>query len=691
MTEPVIKTDQLSIEYRIGKNWINVVRDVSLQINPLQIHGLVGESGSGKSTLGLAMMRYLSSNARITEGTILFEGQDLVPLSDTELSAIWGSQISLVPQNALDSLNPSLTIAQQMIEATQLHLKLSRHESKQRAIEALTSVKIADPDRVMGRYPHQLSGGMQQRVMIALALSTRPRLLVLDEPTTALDVTTQAVILDLVRDLIKEEQAAALYVSHDLGTVAQLCDYVTVLYAGEIMESAPVAELFKQPLHPYTSGLLASLPSAAEGNESRLSTIDGVAPSLIERSDVCVFADRCPVAIDRCHTEKPPLESVGVQQTVRCWRWEEIASGELIPRNKPTEVFEESNPKTEYVLDSNNLDKQFGEYTVLDRLMGKQPQPVRAVEDVSLKVRGRSTFGLVGESGSGKTTLARVIVALNTANSGEIDLLGLKISLKLHERQRDELRNLRMIFQNPHDALNPYRTVGQTLSRTFRVLSEDSPSRDEIKARVVHLLESIGLTAEYYNRYPARLSGGEQQRVAIARAFAADPALIIADEPTSSLDVSVQAVILNLLKDMRVQEGASYVVISHDLEVIRYLSDWIAVMYLGQIVEQGTNEHVSKPPMHPYTEALLSAMPIPDPTRQESGIRLDGDVPSPRNKPTGCPFHTRCPRFIGSICIDEDPPIREADDGHTIRCHHTLDDLVELQSTSFSEREGRTT
>ncbi len=682
MTETVIKTDHLSIEYRIGKHWLNVIRDVSLQINRLQIHGLVGESGSGKSTLGLAMMRYLASNARIAEGEIWFGGRDLVPLAEADLSEIWGSQISLVPQNALASLNPSLTIAQQMTEVTQLHLKLSRHDSIQRAIEALTSVKLADPERVLRRYPHQLSGGMQQRVMIALALSTRPRLLVLDEPTTALDVTTQAVILELVRDLIKEEQAAALYVSHDLGTVAQLCDYVTVLYTGEVMESAPVMDLFKQPLHPYTSGLLASLPSAAEDGGSRLSTIDGVAPSLIERSHACVFADRCPVAIDRCHTEKPPLESVSGQRAVRCWRWHEIASGELIPKNRPTGEFEEANPEAEYVLDSSKLDKQFGEYNMLDRLMGQKPQSVHAVDEVSLKVRGRSTLGLVGESGSGKTTLARLIVALNTADDGDIELLGLKISLKLRKRQLDELRNLRMIFQNPHDALNPFRTVGQTLSRTFRVFSEDSPSHDEIKARVVHLLESIGLTAEYYSRYPARLSGGEKQRVAIARAFAADPALIIADEPTSSLDVSVQAVILNLLKDLRSREGASYVVISHDLEVIRYLSDWIAVMYLGQIVEQGTNEHVSMPPLHPYTEALLSAMPIPDPTRLDSGIRLDGDVPSPRNKPTGCPFHTRCPRFIGSICVDKEPPVREAEDGHTIRCHHTLEDLIEMQSTS---------
>jgi peptide/nickel transport system ATP-binding protein len=677
MTQPVIAANQLSIEYRINRQWLNVIRDVSLQIDPLQIHGLVGESGSGKSTLGLALMGYLASNARIVGGEVLFNGQDLVTLSEAELSQVWGKQIGLVPQNALDSLNPSLTIKQQMIEVTQHHLGLARDEGLARAIEALTSVKIADPEHVLRGYPHQLSGGMQQRVMIATALSTRPRLLVLDEPTTALDVTTQAVILDLVRDLIKEEQAASLYVSHDLGTIAQLCDYVTVLYAGEVMESAPVVDLFAQPLHPYTSGLLASLPSAAKGQESRLSTIEGVAPSLLKRPAGCVFADRCPVAIDRCFTEKPSLENLQTKRTVCCWRWQEIEIGSLIPRNKPSGVFGTVQSESDNILNVSNLNKQFGDHNLFDRITGRSTQFVHAVDDVSMNVCQRSTLGLVGESGSGKTTLARLIVALNTADQGDIDLMGLKISLRLRERDQQVLRNLRMIFQNPHDALNPYRTVGETLARTFEVLSEENLSRQQIKQRVIRLLESIGLTSEYVHRYPAKLSGGEKQRVAIARAFAANPALILADEPTSSLDMSVQAVILNLLKDLRARESVSYVVISHDLEVIAYLSDWIAVMYLGQIVEQGTNEQVSNVPMHPYTEALLSAMPAPDPTKKTSGIQLDGDVPSPRNRPTGCPFHTRCPRFIGSICQEEKPPVREGENGHAIRCHYTLEELVQ--------------
>jgi peptide/nickel transport system ATP-binding protein len=681
---PVIQANHVDIDYQIDKSWLSAIRDVTLRIDPLQIHGLVGESGSGKSTLGLALMRYLAGNARIAAGEILFEGDDLVLKSDEEMRHIWGSQMSLVPQNPLDSLNPSLAIGDQMVELTRLHMDLSQPEARDRAIAMLESVKIADPDTIINRYPHQLSGGMQQRVMIAMALSTRPRLLMLDEPTTALDVTTQAVILDLFRDLIHEEQAAALYVSHDLGTVAQLCDYVSVLYAGEIMESAPVNDLYARPLHPYTVGLLESLPSAAKGQESRLSTIDGVAPSLSERPAACVFADRCPVALDHCQAEKPPLEPTPDGRMVRCWRWEEIAAGDVIPRNKPQGSVTSAPPRSGHVLDASGVDKRFGEYGLLDRLLGRPPEYVHAVDTVSLKINARSTLGLVGESGSGKTTLARCIVALESANQGEMALCDVPLDLKLGRRTKDAMRNLQMIFQNPHDALNPYWTVGDTLDRTLQVLQPDDEklNRRQRKQRVNDLLEAVGLTAEYATRYPAQLSGGEKQRVAIARAFAANPALVVADEPTSSLDVSVQAVILNLLKDLRAKEGAAYLMISHDLEVISYLSDWIVVMYLGEIMEEGSNEHVYNTPSHPYTEALLSAIPLPDPTIKQGEIRLEGDIPSPRNKPTGCPFHTRCPRKIGDICEQEDPPYLDAGDGHRIRCHIPIDELTALQSSA---------
>lgn len=681
--QPVIQAKNISIDYRIGKDWLNVIRDVDLSILPVQIHGLVGESGSGKSTIALGMMRFLADNARISSGELLFEGQDIVDYSPDDLRQLWGKSIGLMPQNPLASLNPTITIGNQMIEAMVLHLGLSKSEALKEAENLLLKVKLADADRILNRYPHQLSGGMQQRVMIAMALSTRPRFLVLDEPTTALDVTTQAVILDLFRELILSEEAAALYVSHDLGTVAQLCDYVTVLYAGEVMESASVSDLYAQPLHPYTSGLLASLPRSKANNSSRLSTIDGVAPSLSERSHACVFANRCPVAIDKCHTEKPPLETIPNGRLIRCWRWQEIADGEIIPRNRPAGINETATPRENYVLEAHGLSKRFGERGLFDRLTGNEPDFVQAVDDVGMKIRERSTLGLVGESGSGKTTLARAIVALTASDSGDIELCDIPLSKDIGQRTKESMRNLQMVFQNPHDALNPYMTVGETIGRTIQVLDDTYSDKKARMKRVDELLESVGLTAEYTHRYPDQLSGGEKQRVAIARAFATNPALVVADEPTSSLDVSVQAVILNLLKDLRAKEGASYLLISHDLEVISYLADWIVVMYLGEIMEEGDTQDVYDTPSHPYTEALLSAIPLPDPTAKQGEIRLEGDIPSPRNKPTGCPFHTRCPRYIGDICKDEAPPLRDAGDGHKIRCHIPIDELITLQSQTI--------
>ncbi len=681
---PVIQATNLNIEYRIQKEWLNVICDVDLQINPLQIHGLVGESGSGKSTLGLGLMRYMAENARISSGEIWFDGKNIVDYSPAQMRQLWGKEIALMPQDPLASLNPTKTIGSQMIEAMQLHLNMSKGDSLQKAEDMLLSVKLADAEYILKRYPHQLSGGMQQRVMIAMALSTRPRLLILDEPTTALDVTTQAVILDLFRELIHSEQAAALYVSHDLGTVAQLCDYVTVLYAGKVMESASVHDLYAKPLHPYTSGLLASLPSATTGANSRLSTIDGVAPSLSERGHACVFADRCPVAIDKCFTEKPPLESIKDGRQIRCWRWEEIDSGELTPRNRPKGQLPTVEDKDNYVLEAEHISKQFGEHTLFDRLTRKEASFLKAVDNVSIKIRSSSTLGLVGESGSGKTTLARCIVALYEADSGQMELCEIPLSKDLNHRSQDALANLQMVFQNPHDALNPYQTVGQTIGRTIKILSKDNPDKKAVKEQVHNLLESVGLTTEYATRYPNQLSGGEKQRVAIARAFAANPALVVADEPTSSLDVSVQAVILNLLKDLRATKGTSYLLISHDLEIISYLADWIVVLYLGEVMEQGPNEAVYEPPWHPYTEALLSAVPLPDPLQTQGIIRLEGDIPSPSNKPSGCPFHTRCPRKIGAICEDEYPPFRETVGGHQILCHIPIDELTELQTNTLN-------
>lgn len=699
----VIAAKHLSVEYRIKKRWMNVINDVDLAIDPVEIHGLVGESGSGKSTLALGLMRFLAPNARISDGSIRFGDVDLLGLSAAELANHWGSRITMVPQSPMDSLNPSMRIGRQLTESTRRHLGLSAEAAREAAERSLATVQIADPDRVLTRYPHQLSGGMLQRVMIALALSTRPQLIVLDEPTTALDVTTQAVILNLVRSLVRDEHAAGLYVSHDLGTVAQVSDRVTVLYAGEVMESAAVSPLFHQPLHPYTIALLACLPSHADHGGTRLATIPGFAPSLAARSPACVFADRCPVATERCRTEKPPLEHTQTGRLIRCWRWREIGDGSLnvaealaagagpdasqrfagasgmASNTDAGSSLGVENPAApaEPVLQVSELSKRFGEVRTFDRLLGKQPEYVQAVDAVSLSLVPRKTLGLVGESGSGKTTMARAIVGLSPADEGEMRLLDFTLSRTLSDRRHDALQRIRMVFQNPSDALNPHYTVGETIGRTIRKLG--AVSGRPVEAAVERQLERVGLPAAYRHRLPSQLSGGEKQRVAIARAFAAEPAVVVADEPTSALDVSVQAVILNLLKDLRSSNGSSYLFISHDLEVIAYLADWIAVMYLGSVVEQGSNTRVLNAPWHPYTEALLKASPVPDPDAAAARVGLEGDVPSPRNKPSGCPFHTRCPRFIGEVCVNQTPPLRRTEDGHEIRCHHSLDALKEMQ------------
>jgi peptide/nickel transport system ATP-binding protein len=680
MSEPVLIAEHVSLEYRLGEQWVNALRDVSLSIAPLEIHGLVGESGSGKSTLALALLRYLAPNSRISSGRILLDGEDITHYTAEQMRAIWGRKAALVPQDPLAALNPSYTIGAQIAEAIEIATGLRGRAAAGRAVEMLERVRIADPAAIARRYPHQLSGGMQQRAVIAMALAAEPRLLVLDEPTTALDVTTQAAILDLVCDLVREQGAAALLVSHDLALVAQMCQRVTVLYAGEIMSSTPSEALWMQPLHPYTIGLLASRPRLMSGSETRLPVIEGVAPSLAERPRACVFAARCPVAQSICHEQKPRLERAADGALVRCHRWHEIDAGTLTLQTEPTQAAAQSEMARGYVLGAEAMVKTFGEGGVLRRGSG-----VRAVDHVSLHLRARSTLALVGESGSGKTTLARLIVGLERADGGELELLDMPLDTRLGRRGAKQLRKMQMVFQNPNDALNPYMTVGQTLARAVRRLSAEHQSEQAINDRVRELLLAVRLTEAYTARYPSELSGGEKQRVAIARAFAADPALVIADEPTSSLDVSVQGVILNLLKDLRAQKGASYLLITHDLKAVSYLADWVLVMYLGEIVEEGTTEQVFSAPSHPYTEALISAVPRLNPAMQPQRIRLDGDIPSARTVPTGCRFHTRCPRKLGAICEAQTPPWRDAGEDHFIRCHIPVEELRALQSEKAAQ------
>ncbi len=681
----VLRVENLDISYEVEGRWVEAVREFEIAIAAGQIVGLVGESGSGKSTAARGIMNYLPPNGRIEAGgRVELLGEELIGRSVGAMRAVWGERMSLIPQNPKEALNPSIRVGEQVAEVVRRHAGLAMRESRSAVEQAFARVNLPDPAAMMDRYPHEISGGQQQRVMFAMGLITQPQLLILDEPTTSLDVTTEAVILDLVRNLIAEEDTAALYVTHNLGVVAQLCERVTVLYAGEIMEDAAVTELFARPLNPYTIGLLNSIPRLGQTKrDQQLQTIHGRPPSLSELPQGCVFEPRCPLAVEICKT-KPPLEAPGAGRLVRCHRWREIAEGQF---DRDTLFAAEGGPVVEDdlaeqrdpLLTVDHLTKYFDERrSVGEVLRGAPPRPVRAVEGVNLAVRKGRTYGLVGESGSGKTTLARVIIGLTDRTSGEIKLLGADVEGDVRRRDKDTLARLQMVFQNPQDTLNPYLTVGQAIRRPLMKLR--GLRRDAADREVARLLKAVNLRPEYARRYPNELSGGEKQRVAIARAFASDPALILCDEPVTSLDVSVQAAVLNLLAGLQAENETSYLFISHDLAVVGYLADYLAVMYLGHLMEVGYAADMFEPPLHPYTEALISAIPVADPARREESVRLEGAVPSPRDVPTGCPFHTRCPRVIGPICEEETPPWREAKEGHHIFCHIPIDELVKKQA-----------
>lgn len=682
-TTPVLKIENLTVSYLQNGVWLDAVRNVDLRIAPGQTYGLVGESGSGKSTLALAIMRYLAENGEIRSGTIRLNGQDLTHLKSQEMRQIWREKVRFVPQNPLSSLNPSLRIGEQIIET--LPASVSRKDAHRHAVELMEMVRLADPERVAENYPHEISGGMQQRVMIAMALSGEPALLVLDEPTTNLDVTTEATILDLFKELIEATNAAVLYVSHNLGVVAQICDRVAVLYAGELVEDAAVEEIYHTPLHPYTRGLLDSVPRIGENKrEVLLRPIPGQIPDLDDVPPACIFTPRCPLAIDICEQERPPADSPQPSRHVRCHRWDEILDGSVSARQPAPdgEAVQRNGDTDEIVLNINNLQKRFGvRRSLLDLIKGQPPKQVRAVNGIDLQVPRQQTVGLVGESGSGKTTLARCVIGLTERTDGNIELLDIPLADSLSERDIDVLRELQIVFQNPEEALNPYMTVRESLRRPLMRLA--GYSSEEADARMIALLKSVRLSETYTDRMPGQLSGGEKQRVAIARAFAPNPEMLVFDESVSGLDVSVQASILNLLNDLQRENGSAYLFISHDLSVVGYLADVIAVVYLGHLMEIGDTEDIFEPPYHPYTEALLSSIPLADPNAEQEHIRLEGDIPSPTDIPSGCPFHTRCPRYLGDICENETPPWRDAGNGQKIFCHIPVADLLKEQTHVF--------
>lgn len=684
----LLEVKNLNVSYNINGRWTPAVRDFHVQVKRGEICGVVGESGSGKSTVATAIIGY--TNGRIEKGSVInFNGEDLTTKSRYAMRALWGTQIKLVPQNPAAALNPSIKVGEQVAEIARQHMGMNRHDAKQATVEIFRKVQLADPENVANRYPHELSGGMQQRVAIAMALITQPQLLILDEPTTGLDVTTEAVILDLIRELIDDMGAGALYITHNLGVVAQLCDHVVVMYAGEIMANGLVEDLYANPLHPYTIGLLNSIPKLGQSKRQiALQSIEGSPPSLKNVPKGCVFAPRCPLAIEICHAEKPSLETTSENRLVRCHRWREIVAGDIQIENEiQAGVRNIENLERDSLLKVENLTKHFPvRRRLLDILRGNKAETIRAVDGVNLGIQKGRTLGLVGESGSGKTTLSRLIIGLEERTGGEIELLKMKIRNNVRERSPDVLAKMQMVFQNPQNSLNPYLTIGQQLRRPLMKLAH--LKRAEAEREVARLLRAVNLREEYASRFPGELSGGEKQRVAIARAFASNPDLIICDEPVSALDVSVQAAVLNLLAQLQEERDTAYLFISHDLAVVGYLADYLAVMYLGQLFEVGYGHDLFKPPYHPYTEALISAIPIPDPTVESRRIRLEGDIPSPRHMPTGCRFHTRCPHKIGEICEQQEPLWQDDGAGHFVRCHRPLAELEALQQNVVAIEES---
>ncbi len=669
-TTPALEFDGLRLAYMVRGHAREVLRGVSFSVQPGEAYGLVGESGCGKSTAAFAAVRYLPNNARILGGDVRVAGRDVLSLGESELRELRARTASIVYQDPGQALNPTIKVGRQLVEAFTV-LGLSRDESMPKARAMLDKVQIADPDLVMNRYPHQLSGGMQQRVVIAMALACDPKLLILDEPTTGLDATVEAEVLDLVRSLRTEYGTSVLFISHNLGVIRTMCDRVGVLYAGELVEEGRADQMFDEPTHPYTVGLLRCLPRHGSRKAAqRLETIPGFLPPLGADLPTCVFVDRCPLADEVCRTVVPAWVRVG-DRSVRCHhvdRVPEMAHADLA--KGASVVVDRSRPP---ILELAGVSKTFHHG-------GKA---VHALNDVSLALYAGETVGLVGESGSGKTTLAHTVLGIHAPDEdGTLLCDGEVLRPGTRHRRDDQVRAIQIVFQNPDSALNRRHSVRRIITRTLRHLAK--VPKDQIASKLHEIIAAVRLTERHLDMRPVQLSGGLKQRVAIARAFAGNPRIVVCDEPTSALDVSVQAAILNLLADLQRDSGTSYLFISHDLRVVRYLSDRIAVLYLGRIMELGPAERVFDGPHHPYTEALLSAAPSVD-GDSRIRIRLEGDIPSAVNPPSGCVFHTRCPRRLdGDICMTVEPALTPTPDGGVMRCHIPFDQLGDHQTTSHA-------
>jgi oligopeptide/dipeptide ABC transporter ATP-binding protein len=669
----LLTVNNLQVQFATRKTFATAVDDFSLTINAGECVGLVGESGCGKTTTGLAIMRLLPGNGRIASGNILLDGVDLATLTEKEMQSQRGRTVALIPQDPMSSLNPTMRIGRQIGEGVRIHEGLSEEDARKRALEVLEMVEMPRPAERLDQYPFELSGGLRQRVIIAMGLVCKPKLLIADEPTTALDVTIQAQILDIIDTLRTELNMGVLLITHDMGVIAGRSDRVVVMYGGIKAEEATTDELFHDMRHPYSQALLASMPNLENATKHELASIAGLPPDLTREIVGCRFAPRCMYATDQCREVEPPLTVEG-DHAFACFH---PVSGPrpVVVRTATTAVAAAKGSGKE-ILRVENLVKEFA---IKAGLVRHKVGAIHAVSNVSFTIKEGETFGLVGESGCGKTTIGRMVVGLDLPTAGQISFDGKVVSAKNHKPTREDRRQRQMMFQDPYSSLNPRMKVSQILGEPLLVQRDGTKAQQAL--RVDELLLSVGLEPSAADRYPHEFSGGQRQRIGFARALALNPRLIVADEPVSALDVSIQAQILNLMKDLQRQHTLSYIFVSHDLAVVYYMADTIGVMYLGKIVEIGDAESVFRSPAHPYTQGLLDAVPVPDPSeaRSRRGRQVTGELPSPVNPPSGCRFRTRCPR-AQDVCANVEPPFEDFGETHQAACHFPLMTPVTLAS-----------
>lgn len=679
--QPILEIENLDISFFVRAGEIPAVMDFSCKIMPGETMGLVGESGCGKSTVALGIMRDMGNRGKIVGGTIKYKGRDMGEMSDEELRDIRGSKIAMIYQEPMASLNPAMKVGKQLMEVLLLHENVEKEEAYNRSLEMVASVKLPDPARMMDSYPHQLSGGQQQRIVIAMALLSNPDLLLLDEPTTALDVTVEAGIVELVKELGRKTGTSMLFISHNLGLILETCDKITVMYSGEAVETGTVHEVFDRMRHPYTQGLFNSIPlPGADKNSRPLIAIPGQLPLPHQRPIGCNFGPRCS-HYDEVKCNSGPVRMQPIQgepeHKSRCTRIEEIDWFAEPERPVVSEAVEPG----DVVLRVDKL-KKYYDVAANKMFGGGDTRTVKANETISFNAREAETVAIVGESGCGKSTLAKVLLGLETKTDGSVTLGNLEIGdVEVADRETQTVASVQMVFQNPFDTLNPSHSVGSQIMRTLEKFKIGNSQADR-RQKMLELLDLVKLPRAFADRMPRQLSGGQKQRIGVARAFAGQPKVVVADEPVSALDVSVQAAVTELLMEIQREAKTTMLFISHDLSIVRYIADRVVVMYLGHIVEQGDTDTIFSPPYHPYTEALLSAIPIADTSVQKKHIVLDGDIPSALNPPSGCPFQTRCPRKMqveGDLCEREVPPIVQLGNGHEIKCHLSKDVLDAME------------